>query len=49
MNKAAIFPRITFADPFVVKVLDVWRVGDERGLRTKSREIVRWACMGVSV
>ena len=48
MHKAAIFPRVTYTDPFFVKVLDVWRAGNERGLSTKSREIVGWACTGVS-
>lgn len=48
MDKTAVFPRIAFANPFFVKVLDVWRAGNERGLSTKSREIVGWACTGVS-
>lgn len=42
MNEVTVLPRVTFTNPFVVKVLDVWRVKNECEMRTKSKVIVGW-------
>lgn len=42
MNEMTVFSRVAFTDPFVVEVLEVWRV--EKGCegRGKSRVMVGW-------
>lgn len=41
MNVATILSRVAFSDPFVVEILDIWRVGNECELGIKSRVIVK--------